>query len=293
MSIKDIILVLCSTFLTGLSYVIVKFALEYFPPLLLIGLRFLIVGIILMPLFVKLKVNWLKMLGVGLIMCIGFQTLIVAAIYSGLDVTTSIICQQMFVPFTSLLGVVAYNEKMGTRHVIGLIYAFTGMLIVVGSPTISESNLLGILLAISSAFFYAFNNIIVKKIHDMSPLAILYATSIISSPVQLFISYFIEDINFNFILSAPISAWLSILYMSILTSIVAFSIWIKMLQKYSVHQIAPFGVLVPIFGIMCSPIVDETLSINTLIGAFIAIVGIAIINGNKQTFMNIKRVGIK
>ena len=73
--------------------------------------------------------------------------------------------------------------------------------------------------------------------------------------------------------------------MSILTSIVAYSIWIKMLQKYSVHQVMPFGVLVPIFGILCSPLAGDSLNINTLLGSLVAITGIAIININKQTLV--------
>ncbi|MBN9542270.1 MAG: EamA family transporter [Alphaproteobacteria bacterium] len=285
MLLKDIGLIILATFLTGLSYIVVKFGLVYFPPLVLIGIRFLIVGLILMPLFLRLKTDWFKMLWVGLIMCLGFQTLIVAAIASGLDVATSIICQQMSVPFTSLMGVLIYNEKIGVRRSIGLACAFLGMVIVVGSPTVSEGNVIGILLALASAFFYAFNNILLKKMTNISPLAILYATSIASSPVQLLLSYQIEDISLDFILNAPLSAWLSILYMSILTSIVAYSIWIKMLQKYSVHQVMPFGVLVPIFGILCSPLAGDSLNINTLLGSLVAITGIAIININKQTLV--------
>ena len=212
MLLKDIGLIILATFLTGLSYIVVKFGLVYFPPLVLIGIRFLIVGLILMPLFLRLKTDWFKMLWVGLIMCLGFQTLIVAAIASGLDVATSIICQQMSVPFTSLMGVLIYNEKIGVRRSIGLACAFLGMVIVVGSPTVSEGNVIGILLALASAFFYAFNNILLKKMTNISPLAILYATSIASSPVQLLLSYQIEDISLDFILNAPLSAWLSILY---------------------------------------------------------------------------------
>lgn len=284
---KDLSLIISAKFLTGLSYVVVKFGLDYFPPLFLIGIRFLLVSLLLMPFYYKIKVNWFKMLALGLIMCIGFQTLIVAAIYSGLDVATSIICQQMFVPFTAILGSLIYKETIGLRRTVGLICSFIGMMIVVGSPNITQANAIGIILALSSAFFYAFNNILVKKITDISPLALLYATSIMSSPVQLLISFLVEDININFVINAPISAWLSVIYMAVLTSIIAFTIWIKMLQKYSVHEVAPFGVLVPIFGIMCSTMVDETLHINTLIGSLIAILGIAIININKKSIFKL------
>lgn len=290
MLFQDALLLVSSKFLTGVSYVIVKYGLAYFPPLTLIGLRFLIVGLMLLPFYYKVKMNWFKMFLLGLIMCSGFQTLIVVAISSGLDVATSIICQQMFVPFTSILGVLIYNEQIGKRRAVGLIVAFIGIMVVVGSPTISASNSVGIMLALGSAFFYAVSNILVKKISNISPLAILCATSITTAPFQILLGFLVEDTSVEFIINAPVSAWLSILYLAILTSIVSFGVWIKMLQKYSVHLVAPFGALVPVFGILVASVVERSYSIQTLLGALIVTIGISIININKLTIKKFMRI---
>ncbi|MBN8828137.1 MAG: EamA family transporter [Sphingobacteriia bacterium] len=278
MILRDALLLTLSSFLMGSSYVVTKFILKYASPLMLTGVRFMIVAAIMCPFFFKWKLPWKKIVASAFIMAFGFQALIVTAV-KNLDVATTIICQQMSVPFTCLLGSLLFKDTLGIRRLIGLIIAFIGMIIVVGGPNVNQVNMAFVLLAISAAFFYALNNIILKQVHYVNPNTTIAVGSLISFPFLILMSLVIEDTSLQDLPNFSFSVWLGILYMAIPTTIIAFGIWTQMLHTYSVHQIAPFSLLAPIFGVICSIIfLGEKLNWNIAIGGLITILGIAIIN---------------
>ena len=288
MKLMDVLLCILSTFIVAMSYVIVKFGLAHFGPITITFFRYIMVSIILCPFFIKTMMRknfpWRIMIVMSLIFSVGFQMLVVSALYSGLDITTSVILNQLSMPFTAILGAYLLDEKITKRVILGLIISFAGMVVVVGSPTLDD-NSMGILLAISGALFYAVNNILVKKFRQKddskysNPVLILCATSLISIPILFTLSILMENLTLEHVYAADYSVWLSVFFLAIPTSIISFGIWISLMQKYPVYMVSPFSLLVPIFATTMSIIfLEEEISLNIIIGGVITIIGLAFIN---------------
>ncbi|AZL15645.1 DMT family transporter [Rickettsiales endosymbiont of Stachyamoeba lipophora] len=278
MRLIDIFSIVFAYVLVGISYVIVLYGLDYFQPLTLIALRLTMIAAILVPFNLRVKTfPWKKVFIFGFINALGFQSLTVMAMYFGLDIATSVIAQQMHIPFSCIIGVLLLSEKLSNKTIIGLIIAFTGLVIMVGNPKLA-SNYGPVAMAIVSAFLYTISNFISKSIRNFNALSVIGYGALFALPFQYLLAYFVEGFNFKYVMNAPLSAWMSVFFLAVGVSIVSLSIWIEMLKKYPVQLVTPFSLLGPITGIICSMIIlGEDINNYILIGTILTIAGISLI----------------
>jgi len=183
----------------------------------------------------------------------------------------------MHVPFSCLIGWAYFNEKLKAKNILGLIISFIGLVIVVGNPSLNHAEM-AILLAIISALFYSLNSLMVRKIKDIDPLSIIITGALVAFPFQAILAYSIEEVNLSYILAAPLSAWFSVLFLAIGVTIISLTIWLEMINKYSVQLVTPFSLLSPVFGILCSMwLLDEPLNQYIIYGSMLILVGIGMI----------------
>jgi O-acetylserine/cysteine efflux transporter len=273
----DLLAALMVAVIWGVNFVAAKFGLHYFAPLFLMGLRFLLVAVVLLPITGKPTIPLDKAFWIAVTYGVGYHALLFTGVWHGLDVATSIITVQLNVPFTSLLGVWFLGDKLGWRRIVGMVVAFSGILIITGSPTVLHEPY-AFSLVLLAAGCWALFNIQMKQLGSVQIFSFLAWVSVFTAPLLFLLSWLLEPPQLPLLSATPLSAVGSIAYMAILSTIVGFGSWFRLLSHYSVHQIAPFSMLMPVFGIVAAILtLGEPLTWQIFIGGIITLVGVTVI----------------
>ena len=150
MKIKDIFIALLVPIILGFGFVIAKPAMQYFPPYLLMGLRFTIPALMLVWLFPLPKGLYFDLFKVSLI----GSTLQYGLTYTGLniiDASSAVLLVMLEVPFGIVIAFFLLKEIPSVKNVVGLVIAFIGTYILTGAPNL-EGKYIGVLLVLSGAF---------------------------------------------------------------------------------------------------------------------------------------------
>jgi O-acetylserine/cysteine efflux transporter len=275
--IKDIFLAILIALVWGLNFVVAKIGLHYFPPILLMGLRFSVVALCLLPVYARVTVQHKSIFQMAVIYGLGYHGLVFTGLWQGLSVGAGVIAVQMHVPFTALLGIWWLKDPLGWRRAIGMAIAFTGMVILVGTPSVTK-HLQGFILVLLGAGCWAVYNIQVKQLKT-PVMPFLTWFSFYSALLLIGGSLVIEEGAARLFTSIPPYPVIgSLLYMALCTTLIGLGLWSHLIGKYSVHQVTPFSMLAPVFGILGAIVMlGEPLTWQILVGGTIAISGVSII----------------
>jgi O-acetylserine/cysteine efflux transporter len=271
----DLLLGIVASLLWGFNFISAKIGLTYFSPLFFTALRLLLVSIILIPFNLTPPTSWNNILTLSFVLGILHFGILFYGL-SGLDVSTAAIALQLGVPFTSLLGIFIYHEKVTWKGWFGLLLAILGVIIVAFEP--HRPSLYYLSLVIIAAFFWSLSNILIKKINTSQQISLNAWVSFLSGIELLILSMIFEKNHFHSLLSSPLSAYVAIAYTAIASTIIAYSLWYRLMTKYDLSKIAPISLLNPIIGIISSGYyLGEDLTWRKIIGAVITLSGVALI----------------
>lgn len=283
MPFKDICLATLVACIWGVNFVAAKIGLAHLPPLFLMGLRFLLVALLLLPFTKKPDCSWKSLLFMAVTYGTAYHALLFIAVWLGIDIATSVIAVQLNVPFTSILGIWLLNDKLGWRRIIGMVVAFIGIVIIFGSPQVMQ-HLLPFGMIVGAAWFWALFNIRLKSLQVSSILGVLAWVSLYTTPMLLVLSLLFEtphwmllkEIHFTDWIS--LSDWISLTYMALLSTVCGFGLWSWLLKRHPVNQVAPFSMLMPLFGVLAARLfLKDPLSWHTIIGGMVTLVGVGFI----------------
>ena len=282
MPFRDIFLAILVPIIFGFGFVIAKPAMDQLPPILLNGLRWSLTGIIMCWFFPFPKKLFKSLLVISFL----GSTLQYSLTFSGLnivDATSATLLIQSEIPFGILIAFIILKEKPSLKNLIGLLIAFTGIVILTGSPNL-ENKLFGVLLLLSGAFLWAYAQVIAKPVSEkIGGLALTAYIGVFAGPSSIALSYFIEGNTYQYIINADLKTWLIVLYLGLIMNCLAYSIWYFVLSKHPVNYVMPVMLLFPVTGLVTAIfLLGETPSTYAYIGGFIIISGVAIILINKR-----------
>ncbi|MFN7095171.1 MAG: EamA family transporter [Burkholderiales bacterium] len=277
MNIYDICFAILVVFIWGVNFVAAKVGLNHLPPILLMSLRFLLVALSLLPFLKKPECSWRTLFILALSYGLAYHSLLFTAVWMGIDVSTSVIAAQLNVPFTSILGVWFLDDKIGWRRLLGMIIAFSGIIIIFGNPVVTQHPI-AFLMLIAAAWCWAIFNVQLKMIKEYSILNLLGWISILATPMLFLTSYLFEGAQWHQLWLVDKNDIFSLAYMSILATVCGFGLWSHLLKRHPVSQVAPFSMLMPIFGVLAASLfLDEPLTWHKLWGGSLTLIGVALI----------------
>lgn len=112
MTRKDGLLALLVVLAWGVNFVVIKVGLHAMPPLLLAGLRFLLVAFPALLFVARPKVPFRLLLGYGLTISFGQFAFLFSAIKFGMPAGLASLVLQAQAFFTIVLGVFAFRERL-------------------------------------------------------------------------------------------------------------------------------------------------------------------------------------
>lgn len=272
-------LVIVTTSLMGSSFAVGKIGLKHVSPLLLVGIRFTIAGI-LMAVFVKLfkrkhprkRSEWLHILIIGF-----FQTAgVMGCIFLSLRTITA--GESAILTFTNPLLVVLFGTlALGIRYRIvqwgGVLVGFFGVFITMGSQVNLE---VGTLFGFGSAVSWAIGTLLIKHWGIQLDTWVLTAYQMLFGGLILLIASSLLETQR---LAINTESLLIIFWLAIPASIIQFAIWFFLLQNGNPGKVSAFLFLAPFFGVISGwLILGEQVGVSLIIGGALIFAGIFLVN---------------
>ncbi|GAB6157199.1 DMT family transporter [Desulfotomaculum varum] len=266
----------------GGMYVVSKFALTTVPPFTLLFLRYLVAALVLGWILWRQQEKLLPDTARGLILQVGLvgYFLSIAAQFIGTKLSSAhmgAVITTLSPVFLSAFAVVILKERLTVKQAVAMAVALAGVLVVVGVPGRQgePSALTGNLFLLAAALSWGYYSVISRKVSTLySPLQIT-TWGILIATLFTFPCLYFEYGQWSpaDLLQLPII--LSVLYIGIISTALAFFSWNKGLALVPSHQAGVFLFLQPVVGTLLGWFfLDEHLSGSFFIGSLLIMAGV-------------------
>ncbi len=262
--------------LWGMNFVVIEVGLEDFPPLLLSALRYALAALPLLLIGGRAGMPWRWILAVGL----AIGTVKFALLFVGMDVgmpagLSSLVLQvQAF--FTLGFAAVLLGERVRAAQAAGLLLATSGLVLVasgldgVATPT-------GFALVVAAAAAWGIGNVAIKRAAPDDALRFMTWICVVPPLPMLALSLAFEgpaEIG-DALAGVDLGGIAAVAYIAFAATTVGWGLWAFLLRTYSAGTVAPFSLLVPVFGLgFAALLLDEPLTARTAIAAALVVSGV-------------------
>lgn len=237
---------LYAAFIWGSTFVIVKNSLDSIDPIILVGYRFLLAGLIMLPFLLFQRKKIFQNIKHGIILGI-LLWFLYAPQTLGLKFTSasnSVLITGLFIVFVPIFGYFLFKKIPSVFQVISIGISLIGFWLLTGG--MNEVNI-GDLLTIVTASAYALHIItadrLMKKNHD--PFVLSFQQFMVVGLISLFIGAFF---NFSFTYGSMNTVWM-ILFLAIFPGLSAFVIQLVAQKNTLPIRVALIFAMEPVFGV--------------------------------------------
>ena len=282
MNFKDTLLASLVPIFLGFGFVIAKPAMEYFPPFLLMGLRFTFAASILIWWF-PIPKKFLKKIFIASLIA---NTLQYSLTYTGLsfiDASAAVLLVQTEVPFGVLFAYFMLKEKPTLRSIIGITIAFIGVFILTGSPNL-DGKFVGIALVVIGSGVWSFGQVLIKPLSkQINPLALVAWLAIFSGPILISLSAIFDGNTINYFKSANLNSWMIAIYLGFIMQPITYGCFYYVIKNNPIYKVLPIVTMgIPLTGLLAAIfLLGEDPTKELFIGGAIIIVGVILIVFNK------------
>lgn len=262
----------------GVNFVVIHEGLGDFPPLLFAALRFTLMAFPAILVVGRPNVPWRWVLGVGAFIGAGQFGLLFVAMDRGMPAGLASLVLQLQAVFTIALAVVFLGERPRRAQLLGAAVAFGGIAIIAAGRA-EGVPLLAVALCIGSAASWGAGNICTRQARAPDPIALLVWSSLVPPIPLAALSLSVEGPTeiadaFAHVTLGGIGA---LLYVVVLATAFGFGSWTYLMRHHPASQVAPFTLLVPVFGIAAAWVaLDEVPTVLEVVGAVVVLGGLAL-----------------
>ena len=283
MNLKDTFLAALVPIFLGFGFVIAKPAMEYFPPMLLMGLRFTFAASILIWWFPIPRGFLKKIFFVSFIA----NTLQYSITYTGLnliDASAAVLLVQMEVIFGVIFAYFLLKEKPTIRSLIGISVAFIGIYILTGSPNL-DGKFFGASLVVTGACIWALGQVLVKPLSkEINPIALVAWLALFSGPILISLSAIFDGNTINYFKTANLNSWIIVIFLGFIMQPISYGCFYYVLKNNPLYKVLPIVTMgIPPTGLLAAIfILGEEPTKELFIGGTIILLGVVMIVFNKK-----------
>ena len=223
--------------------------------------------------------DWLQLWGVGLIGNAFYQILFAV----GLDLTTSGVSSLLIgtIPvWTALLAMALGWEKISKKTWLGILIAFTGVILVtlgspaVGSNPVAKDPIVGNVLTLGAAICWASYTVLSKRLLERYSALRVSAVGLLLGVPGLWPFAVTDLISLDW-RALPPSVYGSILYTSCLSIALAYLIWSYSIQQLGSSRTAIFNNIVPVVTfVLAFLVLREPVTWLQVVGGVVVLAGV-------------------
>lgn len=250
-----------------------------FPPLMMVGLRFLGASIPLLFLWKFPVVSFRRVFWISMTLSAN-QLFFMPAIRENVGAGLVSVLTESQVFFTAILSYFFLGWKLPVQDVVSLVVCFVGILLIGTSMGLEGGNFWVFLLLLGAAFTWGMNNVQLSALRDdPTPFVTLSWANILPVIPFLGSSYVVERIEFLHSLEGL--TWtqgIQILLMSFMGGGVALGIWFYLLRRNNPAHVSSFALLSPFIGVVAAVVLmDEKFHVLSLFGGGLVLVGLVLL----------------
>ena len=279
MPFSHVLLALSVIAIWGINFVVIQIGLRELPPIFLTFLRFFFAAFPAVFFIKRPQIPFKMLFAYAMLMFTLDFAFLFSGMYAGVSSGIASLTLQTQVFFTAILAMVFLKEKLTLWQILGALVAFSGIGLV-AINTGGDVNTLGLLLVEFAALSWAGGNLVSKKIGKVDMFSLVVWGSLVAWPPLLLLSFILEHgkLSVESILNV---SWLtigSVAYLVYPVTLFGFAIWSWLLSRHTASTVAPFTLLVPIFGFSSSALILGEGMQGWKIGAGFLIVSGLVIN---------------
>lgn len=266
----------------GLNFPATAVALEHFPPLLMVALRFTLVAVpaVLLVPRPQVPLRWLLGvgLGIGLLQFVFLYLGMAAGMPSGL---ASLVLQAS-APFTVLIAGIWLRERITRRQALGIAVAVLGLAVIAVHRS-QVAALLPVLLTLCGALGWAFGNVCSRQARAPKPLHLTLWMSVVPPIPVLALSLLVEGPDRvltalrTTATTAALPSVLGLLYIVLVATLLGYGLWNSLLSRHPAGLVAPFSMLVPVVGVLSSwLLLGEGVDRTELLAGLVVVAGVLV-----------------
>ncbi|MGW6900995.1 EamA family transporter [Streptomyces sp. NPDC054919] len=262
----------------GVNFVVIEVGLGHFPPLLFSALRFLVAALPAVFFVGRPKVAGKWIVGVGLVLGMAKFGLLFIGMDRGMPAGLSSLVLQVQAVFTALFAALALGERPGRVRVLGMAVALAG----IGVAAVDEGAsgpVLAFVLVIAAAACWGVSNVLTRKAAPPDSLNFMVWVSTVPVLPLLGLSLLFEgwDRDADALAALDWSGVGIIVYVAWITTVFGFGAWGFLLRHHPASSVAPFTLLVPVFGMSSAALLlDESVSPLRWCAAALLVGGVAL-----------------
>jgi O-acetylserine/cysteine efflux transporter len=242
----------------GLNFVVMKWGLATVSPLLLCALRFMAASLPFL-LFVRPPKNlsWGLLAAYGLVQGVGQFGLLFTGMKLGMPAGMASVVLQTQAFITMLMAAALLGEKPQRWQWIGLTVAIAGLVLIGAAhgDGAADMSLAGFVLTVGAAAMWAGSNLLTRvaaKQGPYEPVSFIVWTSLFPIVPLLLLSWWIDG-------AAQMQQQLQglgwrdaavVAYLALLSTLLGYGLWTRLLQRYAASTVAPLSLLVPVIGLL-------------------------------------------
>ncbi len=249
MRLRDMMLGGLVAVIWGFNFVVIDAGMRGVPPLLFAAVRFAAVGLLacVVP---RPACSWRAIVLVGLTMSAGHFGFLYLALAAGMPPGLASLLLQVQVPLTVVCAAVLFREPISARKALGIAVALVGLAIVaLGRGEAVTAAALG--LTLLGALSWAMGNVAARKAGAGGFRMVVWSSLVVPVPL----------LGASAVVDGP-GAWgtafagwglaqtLSTAFTVLVSTLLAFGLWNGLLARYPASSVAPFALLVPVFGFL-------------------------------------------
>ncbi|MFG3548088.1 EamA family transporter [Streptomyces sp. NPDC047725] len=233
----------------GVNFTVIEIGLDHFPPLLFSALRFLAAALPAV-FFVGLpKVAWKWIVAVGLALGVAKFGLLFVGMDAGMPAGLSSLVLQIQAVFTAVIAAAVLGERPAGVRVLGMVVACAG----IGVAAVDEgtSGPLGAFaLVVAAAAAWGVSNVLTRRAAPPDALNFMVWVSTVPVLPLLALSLLTEGPSRDLEALRGLD-WQgagTILFVAWVSTVFGFGAWGWLLRHHPASTVAPFSLLVPVFG---------------------------------------------
>ncbi len=272
------LLALATVIIWGFNFVVITWGLRGLPPVLFTAMRFICASIPLVFFLPRPRISWRLLAGYAFFMFVVQFTLLFVGMKSGMPAGLSSLVIQLQVFFTIGLATAFLGDRPRITQLAGAIVALAGM-VLVGVHIEARGTSIGFAMVLAASLSWATGNLFIKRIGAIDPLALVAWGSLLAAPCLLAAALALEGPRTLWIALTHLSrtSVAAVLFQAYPTTVFGFGAWSFLMRRYPTATIAPFALLVPVFGILSGTLfLGEPLTWWKVVAGLLVIGGLAI-----------------
>lgn len=265
----------------GVNFVVIRLGLDDFPPILLNALRFASAGLLFAGFIPRPRIAFWRVAAVGLMLGVAKFTLLFIGMDAGMPAGLSSLVLQSQAFFTVLFAAAVLGERPKATHLTGMVVAFAGLSVIaldLGQDMVGGA----FAIVLGAAACWGAANILIKRSGADDMLGLMVWASVVAAPPLVALSLFFEGSErvVDALSHLSLKGVGAVAYLAVFATLIGFGLWGKLLKLYPAGLVAPFSLLVPVFGLSSAALIlGESLTPLKIAGAALVILGLAINSG--------------